>query len=388
VENRDIAALVGNGLSIAFNPELSIPRVNDAIVARINAESPDGTVPAAIMQRAAANIESGDPRTNFEALFGPLDQYRDGLRMFSELSNLAGDDNLLIKNALTVSKDFVESLRRFGVSHALEVIASRSTARDELVGKVHDFINSVVSGSGTGRVTFGNLNYDSLVMASLVRLFQPKFCDMTDGRTGKRFEVVRGAPSVGAHPLRTEQDFPHRAITLLHLHGSLGWLREPGPTGGVYRFNMEDLRALGYWKAWRDGRSAWTPEVVLTNQATKNSVVQNYPFSLAYEAFYERLVRADRWLIAGYSFGDGCVNDLLARAWMQRTRVPSVAVIARSAAPTDDVILESIGWDASFGDPHPATWLYAYRGGIESAPTSPMWSRWLSQEPGYKVKAS
>lgn len=47
-----------------------------------------------------------------------------------------------------------------------------------------------------------------------------------------------------------------RRTRLIHLHGSLTWLRNP-QTGKVYRFRIEELRAINYWHAWRDGGTKW-----------------------------------------------------------------------------------------------------------------------------------
>lgn len=379
---RGVAALVGNGLSIAFNPDLTIPRINDAITARLNQAGSEGTLPARIMQRAAANIDTGDPQSDFEALLGPLDQYRDGLRMFRELAHLAGEHhNAVMENALTLSAEFTDALRRWGVSHALEVIAERSKAKWRLKGKVDRFIRDIVEAADGAKVHVGNLNYDALVMASLSEQYQPRFCDMSDGQPSNKEirEVIDGMGGLVARPVRlVTSDFPDfRQITLLHLHGSLAWLREPGPSGRVYRFEIGDLREQSYWKAWREGRTQWVPEVVLTNQATKSNVVSRYPFNLAYDKFYEGLLTAERWLIAGYSFRDACVNDLIKRAWDARRTPPQVLVVTKGDLPIYEEILAAIGWDPIFsGDPDPSTWLHVHRGGIETAAKSADWAAW------------
>jgi hypothetical protein len=386
---HDVAALVGNGLSIAFNPDLLISRINEAVKGRLDAAGDETTVPAKIMQGLAANISTGDPASDFEALLGPLDQYRDGFRMLRELASLAGQHNIVIHNALDLSADFVDDLRRFGVGHTLEVIAERSRAvyspsRD----RVEAFIKATVDAAGGGQVTIGNLNYDSLAMASLCDLFPgSKWCDMTDGRFPHEGDVVPQWSSTlaGRRLRRSVSDFPSdRRVVLVHLHGSLTWLRSPHD-GQVYRFSIDDLRRSGYWRSWREGQSPWTPEVVLTNQSVKDSVVKNYPFSLAYEMFERRLLTADRWLICGYSFRDGCVNDMLARAYAKQFPVPQVMVVTLGAEPAEDRVLEALGYDA-FRDPEPSGWLKIHRGGIASATDSREWQQWSDEvAPGAAV---
>lgn len=384
--HNGLAVLVGNGLSIACNPDLSMEQINAELVHRLNATGHDtGYVPAQVMQAVASNINQrgGDPATDFEALLGPFDQYRNGLQMLTRLSDLAGPHNTIIGNALALSADFVDSLRRFGVGHALDIIAERSRARYPLSVPVNQFISAVVESAKGSPVTFGNLNYDSLVMAALCDLFGRELCDMTDGLAFEQsFEIVPGMPSVPGRSLRVVGNYPaNRSVRLLHLHGSLTWLRQPGSMGplGVYRFNLDPLRSVRYWASWRDGKTLWTPEVVLTNQSTKDSLVGNYPFSLAYQSFYSRLLDAPRWLIAGYSFRDGCVNDLLARAWAQRREVPQVLVVTRGDDPSAATILDALRFDPiNAGDPLPSQWLTIHRGGLQSAPNSSAWGRWTS----------
>ncbi len=384
---QDLAVLVGNGLSIAFNPQLAIPKINAEIVDRLNRAGALGTTPALVMQQVAQNLMqgSGDAYSNFEALLGPFDQQVDSLKMLRQLADLAGPHSLLVGNALDLSAQFIDDLRRYGVSHALEIIASRSKANHDLRQGVHDFVTAIVKASGGGHVTIGNLNYDSLVLAALTHLYDADLCDMADGRAfPQTHEVVDGLDwGIPARPLRVVGDYPmRRRIRLLHLHGSLTWLRAPGTSGaqGVYRFEIEPLRSAGYWEAWREGRSGWTPEVVLTNQTTKDALVRRYPFSLAYDSFYQRLLTSDRWLIAGYSFGDGCVNDLLARAWAARRVTPQVMIVARSSTPTEDRILEALAFDPILGGhPDPNRWLHIFRGGLEKAPGSAAWAQWTGR---------
>jgi SIR2-like protein len=317
------------------------------------------------LQRAAQRIDTGDPTTDFEALFGPFEQYRDGLDLIRDLAALTGD-NILLQNALRLSADYIEEIRRTGVGHALDVIARRSKAILSGGPEVRDLIDSLVDAAGPGRLTIGNLNYDSLVMAALSEAYQPNFCDLTDGRQDPEIHRIDRYPASG-RPLRTVQSFPmDRPIRLLHLHGSLAWLREPGTDGRVLRFDIGDLRRANYWDAYREGRTDWTPQVVLTNQASKTIEVTKYPYVLAYEAFYNKLLTADRWFIGGYSFRDGCVNDLLARTWRARDTTPDILVVTAGKEPRRKQILDAIGW-TDWADPDPDDFLSVIRSGVRTA---------------------
>lgn len=185
-----------------------------------------------------------------------------------------------------------------------------------------------------------------------------------------------GLPLIGA-PLRTHANFPDRRLRLLHLHGSLAWLR--GPDGVVYRFDISSLRNRHYWKAWREGRTDWAPEVVLTNQPVKTSLVTQHPFSLAYRTFQRDLLTADKWLIVGYSLGDRCVNEMLTEAFVKRRSIPSVMFVGLGSQPSEDEILSTLGWDALWdSDEPPSEWLYIHREGVRTAAASSGWNQWSS----------
>jgi SIR2-like domain len=378
--NHSIAALLGNGVSIAYNPELQLGRINDEICRRLNEEaSAGGTEQIQLLQRAASKINTGDPTADFEALLGPFGQYREGIELVLHIARLTGDNSLL-QNALQLSADYMESIRRAGVGHALEVIAQQSRATVTGNAEVRDLVDALVAAMGVGRLTIGNLNYDSLVMAALSNAWASEFCDLTDGRLDDVVvDVVPGAAMVG-RPLRQGPSFPmNRPIRLLHLHGSLTWLREPGPNGRVFRFDAAGMRSSNYWKAYRDGTTDWTPEVVLTTQVSKSIEVTKYPFSLAYESFFDRLVVADRWFIGGYSFRDQCVNEMLARAWRARKDVPQIYVVTLGKEPRRRDVLSAIGW-VDWSDPDPDDFLIINRSGIQSALRSSDW-KWFAELP-------
>jgi hypothetical protein len=376
--NNQLALLVGNGLSITANPELSIPSLTRDISERFAKIDPKREAPDRVLARLAKRArETGDPYKDFEAMIGPLDQQRESLDDLKQLSELVGETSRPVRQAITTIDTFVKSLRRLGVGHALDIIASKSVAHALHLYKVEKFINSAVSVADGSAVAIGNLNYDALVMAALCRTFPDDFCDMAWGYKNGDFDLHGDGGEYCGALLRTEANqFPlGKTVRLVHLHGSLAWLRDP-KTGLVYRFSIEDLRNSDHWAAWRDGSTEWEPQVVLTNQSAKNGVVQNEPFKLAYDVFYERLLNADRWLIAGYSFRDECVNDLLVDAWRNRDSCPEILVITLGKELKRTEILEAIGYDTLAGDPTTDDFLHVCRHGIEAAPTCPTWKRW------------
>ena len=287
----------------------------------------------------------------------------------------------------------MKSLRRQGVGYALEVIAERSRADAGHRDKIDDFMTELVNVADGGELTIGNLNYDSMAMASLCDLYGSRLCDMAWGYREAPFDLRGDGVLRTGRPLRSAPsqfpNFAQRPIRLLHLHGSLTWLRHPS-TGVVYRFEIEDLRggivideatglvrfAGNHWEQWRKGATEWEPQVVLTNQAAKSDLIAEPPFKLGYDALYASLLRADRWLIAGYSFRDECVNTLLADAWRNRKTIPEIMVVTFGDELTQEQILDGIGYDPFAGDPTKKLFIHICRHGIEVAPKHNPWRNW------------
>lgn len=390
--NQRIAAIVGNGLSISAEPTLAIPDLTAEISTRFEAATKaKGSTPVdrVLARLAKRGADSGDPAKDFEAMIGPLDQQRENLEDLRELAAIVGDEVKPVRSALRTVDTFVESLRRQGVGHALNVISERSVATAEHREKIDDFLTSLIDSANGSRVTIGNLNYDSMVMASLCDRYQTRMCDLADGRVGATFDLHGNGVLVHGQRLRDSiSAFPNRQIRLLHLHGALTWLKNP-VDGRVYRFRIEDLRTdfdydedTGrlqfrdtHWERWRDGKSEWEPQVVLTNQSAKSALIANEPFKIGYDALFQSLVESDRWLLAGYSFRDGCVNDLLAKAWDARTSVPEVMVVTYGNDLKKRTVLDAVGFNP-VTDPPPASFLHMCRHGIQEAPSHNAWRAW------------
>lgn len=374
--NESIAALLGNGVSVAYNPDLRMDRIYSEIAARLNAGADDDRAePIRLLQRVASRIDTGDATHDFEALLGPMEQYRDGIQMLAQLAELTGDGNRLLSSSMQVTGDYVELVRRTGVGHALDVIARRSKASMSSGPQVRDLLEELVGALGHGRLTIGNLNYDSLVMAALTSDFSSLFCDLTDGREPEREIDLAGFPAYG-RPLRAAANFPTgRPIRMLHLHGSLSWLRDPDPSGTVWRFSLDGLRAADYWQAYRKGLTDWAPQVVLTNQASKISAITKYPYQLAYRGFELELGASDRWFICGYSFRDSCINEMLLRARRNRHRPARILVVTRGPLPSRRQVLAELGWNSRI-DGDPARWVSVFDGGVEALARSEAWTNW------------
>lgn len=377
-KNNELAVLLGNGVSIAANPNLTIPALTRVIRTRFEEIDPAREAPDRVLARLAKRgKESGDPNKDFEAMIGPLDQQKDNLTDLRALAEIVGQESRAVRSAIRTISSFVQSLSRLGKGHALDIIARESIARWGGYRAVVDQFMAAVVDSVPGRITIGNLNYDALGLAGLLNATNDA-CDMARGDRGDWFDLLGDGQKVFGAPLRaTAHEFPARRVRLVHPHGSLAWLRDPD-TGTVYKFEVSDLRNLDFWAAWRDGETEWEPQVVLTNQSAKSTVVAQEPFNVSYDALRARLRTADRWLIAGYSFRDECVNDLLAAAWEDRKDVPDVLVVTMGAEPTVKTVLDAVGYNP-VTDPDPKGWLRTCRHGVAAAPACRTWTRWAAQ---------
>jgi hypothetical protein len=368
-----VAALIGNGLSISYNLNLRMPILTKLILERVDQEAGSAAKNALL---ALAN--DPDAAVNFEKLFGPLDEMGELVRRMFDLADITAQPKE-DRDHLEKAAEVFTGVRRVGVSHALAQIDTFAEAHHDQMDAVNTFLDALVAETET--LTIANLNYDSLVLSSLIERHAPDLCDMKLGYNAETFEFA--GPGKGyytAHRLRDMDnlrpggwaDQRGRRIRLLHLHGSLTWLRHP-TTGAVYAFHMEDIRASRYWEAWRGGDTDWEPVVVLTNQALKSTTVTERPFAGAYEVFLERLLEADRWLIAGYSFQDECVNAMLAEAWRRHKTWPPIMVVTMGDEPSEQTVLDAIGYDDEIPPEH---FLFICREGTSTAAQSAEWQTW------------
>lgn len=325
------ACLVGNGLAIAYEPQLAIPELTRSITRAFQerAQLPDATPAAQVLGEFATSVR-GDAAEGFERLLGPLDSVARAIPALSGLAPVVraqqtGREDLERLQALLIG------LHRFGVGEVLNLIAGLAEATHEtrFSVTVQSFVEALLGliRPNYGRLTIATLNYDGLLHAALLEHVQRDdgwevgpsriASDLADGRSSAKgsHQLLTGSQPCEGQALRSIDDLLIERTALLQLHGSLAWLRDP-VGGAVWKFRLDDLRRLDYWIRWRDGETDWEPVVVLTDQKTKAVTLE--PFNLAYRAFETRLVAADRWMIAGYGFGDEPVQMVLRSALHRR----------------------------------------------------------------------
>ena len=369
---RNIAVVVGNGLSLAYNPALSVPEVCQEVLKRVHDDAADNADAIAVaMQKAAQATGRGDPSQDFEVLVGAFVPEGSLLAEIRRLSTLVHPDDDELAAAFERVERFSTDVRDTGVSYVLEVIAERSRA-DAFRREAHDdFVASVVDLTD-GRVTFANLNYDTLLLAALTDRFQGDLCDMAAGYATATVTLEDGSVHTG-HALRTTDNLPaERRVRLLGLHGSLTWWRRPD--GTVFKFPADLARKPELWRGIRDGGEEYRPQVVLANQYSKSAQVGHYPFALSYELLRRALDQSRDWLLVGYSFRDQCLNSEIQEAYNRRADRPNVLVITLGPELTREEIERAFGWGVSDGDS--ADWLRVCRDGVERSTGSAEWNEW------------
>lgn len=311
--NHRYAALVGNGLSIPYNANLSVPSLTTALINDLTtlSGSPAGSALAAFAQSIRGMSASG-AASNFELLLGPLDAAAAALPHLLRLASLVANAAHVQTASRTVS-DFAEAVHQLGLGRVLDRIARESEATlsdPQFVSTVRHWVESfhALPSAGIGKA-IGTLNYDGLVHAAALDLHLSP-ADLSTGYNPAAHGVVAGQPDLHANKLRNEDNLPSRDLEILNLHGSLGWLRSSA--GEIWKFELGDLRTQDYWNTFSTGQSSWDPVVILTDQ--KAPAVAERPFSLAYDVFRNRLALADRWMIVGYGLGDEPVNSVLQTA--------------------------------------------------------------------------
>lgn len=372
---RNAAVLVGNGLSVAFNPSLNLKTITEEVMRRIEAADGDDVVAAMkeLAERALPDgVTSGD---DFEQLVGAFGAESRTLTTLETLATLTSPQDKKLTKAIRRVSSFAERVRDNGVSHVLEVICERTHAYHDDAADLHALVAATLQ-AFNGRVVFGNLNYDTLLLAALMHVCDnQELADLADGRTQVTVTVNDEEERDVQALRRTSADFPaSRRVRLLHLHGSLTYWGNKDRTLFA-KLPKELLDDGNQWKAVRERTTNVRPAVVLANPRDKTQHVNEYPFNLAYKMFKSGLVRADHWLIIGYSFKDAPVNNMLREAFLDYEEKPSVLVVTYGPSPRRAEIERAFGWGAD--DPDSRAWLSINRRGANGVQDTNHWERFV-----------
>lgn len=375
---KNVAVLTGNGLSIAFNQDLALSSITREVLRRIEEENGDKATNA-LKALSSRIVQSGDKLSDadFEVLVGAFGLEYKTLGLLKNLSMVLHREDPVLSQAFGQVLDFVRNVRNQGLSHVLEVIMEYSELS---AGKQQELLQLIdlICSSFDGFVKFGNLNYDSLLLTALLKSkWKNELADIADGRLNAAVEEVSQDMPVPARRLRERiEDFPNdRHIWLLHLHGSICYWNS-SEDKIFLKVERHDLKSEALFKKMRAGElGSHEPAVVLTSESEKQSEVDSYPFSLAYQGFSAQLNESSAWIIIGYSFRDVPVNEMLKKAFLSQVDKPKVFVSTYGSEPSRQQIEQVLGWGKE--DPDSKEWLFICDKGAFGIKNSPEWKQFL-----------
>ncbi|NRD07349.1 SIR2 family protein [Rathayibacter agropyri] len=373
---RGIATLVGNGLSIAFNPELNLQSITEEVLRRIE-KADGGDVVVAMKEIAERALPDGATSAeDFEVLVGVFGAESRTLDVLGTLAVLTKPSDKDLRDAIRRVSTFAKQIRDTGVSHVLEVIAERSHAYVTEAQSLYDLITAITE-SFDGRVVIGNLNYDTLLLAALLAVCQSDVADMGHGNRPVNILVHDGVEREVQRLRSSSEDFPgNKRVQLLHIHGSLTYWATQDKN--IYaKLPKEILNGRDQWRAIREETTNVRPVVVLANRKDKAEHVARYPFSLAYEMFSGGLAEVDHWLIIGYSFRDDPVNSALRAKFINRDRKPYVLVVTYGRELQQRDVERAFGWRAEDGSS--TSWLTINRGGARGVENTDDWQDFVKR---------
>jgi SIR2-like protein len=323
-------AVIGNGLSVSASLDFRLAPLTTAVRNDLDA------LGGGLLQRLDAagallvpDRHAFNPTGNFEHLLGPLDRLAILLRgpLLQIVGQVSGQ-----QPALQAAADAVDELYVRGVGVVLRVVDSRALTQVP----IRTVVDWMLGGLGPDdEASVYTVNYDSLLDRWLldarsrpgdhphVRL-DDEFAALTP-----QSERVVVLPGVGIQDLRLiplrPADLPRPGtVHLYHLHGASHWVDHEGETWKAR--DIDDLRTRNVFVRWAAGEALpIRPRLILTDQKARAVALE--PFARSYAALGEDLSKADRVMIAGYSFGDVPLNEVLARGWRTRTNTSSWLVV-------------------------------------------------------------
>lgn len=396
---RNLAVIAGNGLSMAYSDELGLGQITEDLVERLKSinsstrgndveETSDRDVAVAIAEIARKfqyeNEIENDPTNDFEQLVGAFESQAITLEGLEGLVDMLPQEDDHLGEAISKTTEFAQRIREVATRIVLKTIFKRTDASRVSTSRMIPLFESMVD-KFSGLISFGNLNYDHHVLATMMRL-DCNFCDLADGRPShrtKRTFYLRQPDGtrerVGCYDftsLRESCDFPSKddyPIRLLHLHGSLTYWKRKSDDA-LFRIDLAALRTDWFFREEGTIFEEWTPAVVLANTREKSRQITEKPFSLGYEAMESGLNDADHWLIVGYSFRDKAVNAMIQRSFADAENMPLVLVSTWGDDLDEEFLRATIAGDHEDRD---EDWLLIDRSGAENLVKCDAWDEFI-----------
>ena len=291
----------GNGLSVGFDPQLSLSSLTDRVIARLGGEY------TAILEGLSQLANPDDPdepvpalRRNFERLAGPIDRLA---AVFLALEPLMGADVAVFRSLRTAADELRRHYLKIVGAVLLEIDSScrvpfQNPAREQQWQRMFALGDSLRTLHARFRSScYFTLNYDSLLTAAMLE------------RGRYVYDGFR-------HLHLNEPLDPWREPPLFHLHGSTAWVRMPD--GQIMKRSMQQVRDGGSLDRWSRGDATQGLPIVVLGDL-KTAQVEHFPIRMFYAELIRRLERVSLAVTGGYSFSDIPLNRALGR-FLQRSR--------------------------------------------------------------------
>ncbi|MBA3687339.1 MAG: SIR2 family protein [Chloroflexi bacterium] len=312
--NTDLVVLVGNGLSIAVNPDLRLDVITQRFLEHHASDRVD-------LDRLLAEVRLGDldPSADFEGVVAGLEAATEVIAAFLNLASRSSHPDLRDAAELLTERGITGLVRRLYYAYCAEILSAIGEgARVTLPADVERFgawLRNLYRAHQ--RMGVFTLNYDLLlerifISDDLLRL-GPAVTDFFSGLDPRTEQVtlVAGAPSMTGR-LYYPEDPPPRPIQLHHLHGCLTHFRRESD-GAVLKFDSVAIRDGDvYGRLAVAEASDFSPSVILGSRKVAKS--REWPFAYAFLELEQRARSARTVVVAGYSFRDEAVNVRLQAA--------------------------------------------------------------------------
>jgi hypothetical protein len=328
--------LIGNGLSLAFNPDhYSLANLTERVRKRLAGIRMNGGTLLDDLDAIRTSLRpdfvarSGE---SFEDIAGPVDRLANTLSEFGPLSRVASNDQRSVLHDLEIT---LRGLYTRVVGAVLEEVATHPATETGWEPVEQVGLRLVQMAFEQDGMDVFCLNYDALLDLALIRPTEwlgPywKRVSLSDEFHGIDIGMVPlhrpdgSIERVKAHRWRVGSYYPEYAhLRLHHLHGAATWMRWDGDIWKAS--SLADVRACDLFTSWAEGverpgeRGAVEPVVLLGDQ--KEPSVGRPPFNENYEAFAIAVGLADEIILAGFSFMDRPLTRTIVQHRQQDARV-------------------------------------------------------------------
>jgi hypothetical protein len=316
-----VAVLTGNGLSIALNPEFSIPRITEKFFIRLNPEHR-----AFIEHHISANTN----KSNFEECIASIETLYDALHTQLDFFNNEMYGSRFVEShgldlaAIQKHEKSIRASIELYMALILEIV-DRNVQMQRIRANIPNFVkwlNSVIKADND--VDLFTLNYDLLLETIMLSFRGVNYMNFFYP-TGAWFGINEDR-SISMHVHRHYFD-PDKAlkkrkdhmVRVYHLHGSLASFKDM-KNKRIFTVKTDVIREHSIYK--RIAELNIVPSIITGGR--KSLKIQEEPFRFYYKELMEMMSNEDRLCdelyIVGYSFSDEHINHALIERFQRANR--------------------------------------------------------------------